>query len=111
MATRKVWYTLSALLMVVSLGSFFMRGLNLAIDFTGGVSAEASFPQAANVDKVRAQLATAGFRDPAVQSFGSSRDVAIRLPPDPKETSETIRARLEAAMRAIDPAAQVVQLD
>jgi preprotein translocase subunit SecF len=111
MATRKVWYGLSALLMIVSLGSFFARGVNLAIDFTGGVSAEASFPQAANVDKVRAQLATAGFRDPSVQSFGSSRDVAIRLPPDPKETSETIRARLEAAMRAIDPAAQVVQLD
>ena len=111
MATRKVWYGLSALLMIVSLGSFFTRGVNLAIDFTGGVSANASFTQTADVDKVRTQLTAAGFRDPSVQSFGTSRDVTIRLPPDPKETSETIRTRLEAALRGIDPAAQVVQLD
>jgi preprotein translocase subunit SecF len=111
MATRKVWYTLSAVLMIVSLGSFFMRGVNLAIDFTGGVSAEANFPQAANVDAVRVRLAAAGFRDPSVQNFGSSRDIAIRLPPDPKQTATTIRAQLETALRAIDPGAQVVQLD
>jgi preprotein translocase subunit SecF len=111
MATRKVWYTLSALLMIVSLGSFFMRGVNLAIDFTGGVSAEANFPQAANVDQVRRQLTAAGFRDPSVQNFGSSRDIAIRLPPDPKQTAATIRAQLETALRGIDPGAQVVQLD
>ena len=111
MATRKVWYGLSALLMIVSLGTFFVRGVNLAIDFTGGVSAEASFPQAANVDAVRAGLAAAGFREPSVQSFGSSRDVAIRLPPDPQQTAEGIHTRLETALRTVDPGAQVVQLD
>jgi len=111
MATRKVWYTLSAVLMIVSLGSFFMRGVNLAIDFTGGVSAEANFPQAADVDQVRARLTAAGFRDPSAQNFGSSRDIAIRLPPDPKQTATTIRAQLETALRGIDPGAQVVQLD
>ena len=111
MATRKVWYTLSAVLMIVSLGSFFMRGVNLAIDFTGGVSAEASFPQAANVDQVRARLAAAGFRDTSVQNFGSSRDIAIRLPPNPKQTSDGIRTQLETALRGLDPGAQVVQLE
>jgi preprotein translocase subunit SecF len=111
MATRKVWYTLSAVLMIVSLGSFFLRGVNLAIDFTGGVSAEASFPGAANVDAVRARLAAAGFHEPSVQNFGSSRDVAIRLPPDPRQTSEGIRAQLETALRGVDAGAQVVQLD
>ena len=111
MATRKVWYGLSALLMIVSLASFFGRGLNLAIDFTGGVSAEASFPGAANVDAVRTRLAAAGFRDPQVEVFGSSRDIAIRLPPDPKQTGAEVRARLETALKAVDAGAQVVQLD
>jgi preprotein translocase subunit SecF len=111
MATRKVWYTLSALLMIVSLGSFFMRGVNLAIDFTGGVSANAKFSQAVNVDQVRTQLLTAGFRDPSVQIFGTSRDIAIRLPPDPKLDANGVRTRLETALRGFDPGAQVLQLD
>jgi len=111
MATRKVWYTLSAVLMIVSLGSFFTRGLNLAIDFTGGVSAEVSFTNAANVDAVRAKLTADGFREPQVQNFGSSRDISIRLPPDAKQSATEVRARLETAMKSIDPGAQVAQLD
>ena len=43
MATRRVWYTLSIVLMIVSFASFFVRGLNFAIDFTGGISVEATF--------------------------------------------------------------------
>jgi len=111
MATRRVWYTLSAVLMIVSLGSFFIRGLNLGIDFTGGVSAAVSFPHAANVDAVRARLTESGFRDPQVQSFGSSRDIAIRLPPDPQQSPGEVRARLETALHAVDAGAQVTQLD
>jgi preprotein translocase subunit SecF len=111
MATRKVWYALSAVLVIVSLASFFIRGLNLGNDFTGGVSAEVSFPHAVNVDDVRNKLTAAGFRDPQVEVFGSSRDIAIRLPPDPKQTAAEIRARLDAALKGVDPAAQVTQLD
>jgi preprotein translocase subunit SecF len=111
MATRKLWYTLSAVLMIVSLGSFFLRGVNLAIDFTGGVSASATFAQAPNVDQVHARLLAAGFRDPSVQVFGTSRDIAIRLPPDPKLDATAVHAKLESALRGLDPDAQVVQLD
>ena len=111
MATRRVWYGLSAVLLLVSFGSLFLRGLNYGIDFTGGVSAEVSFPHAANVDAVRTQLAASGFREPQVQSFGSSRDIDIRLPPDPQQNPSEVRARLETALRAVDPGAQVAQLD
>src|SRR4051812_18299391 len=79
MATRKVWYGLSVVLMIICFASFATRGLNYAIDFTGGVSVEATFPSTADVDKVRSALETAGFHEPSVQNFGSSKDIAIRL--------------------------------
>jgi preprotein translocase subunit SecF len=111
MATRKVWYTLSAVLMIASVVSFFTRGLNLGIDFTGGVSAQVSFSQAANVDEVRTKLTAAGFHEPQVQNFGSSRDVVIRLPPDPSQTEASIRSKLETVVKSIDATAKVPQLD
>jgi preprotein translocase subunit SecF len=111
MATRKVWYALSAVLMIASVVSFATRGLNLAIDFTGGVNAQATFTQTANVDAVRTGLEHAGFKDPQVQTFGSSRDIVIRLPPDPSQNATAIRAKLETVLQTVDKSAQVQQLD
>lgn len=111
MATRRWWYALSAILIIVSLVSFFTRGLNLAIDFTGGVNAEVTFTHAVDVEAVRTQLTAAGFHEPEVQNFGSSRDIVVRLPPDAKQVAGEVRARLEGALKSIDPGVQVVQLD
>jgi preprotein translocase subunit SecF len=111
MATRKLWYTLSAVLILIALGSFFTRGVNLAIDFTGGVSAEVAFTHAADVDAVRTALTGAGFHEPEVQNFGSSRDIAIRLPPDAKLAATEVRSKLEGALRQLDANVQVAQLD
>ncbi len=109
MATRHVWYGLSAILMIASIVMLFTRGLNLAIDFTGGVSAQATFPVTADLGAVRRQLATAGFTDAQVQSFGSSRNIAIRLPPS-KMNQEVLREHLEAAIKAVNPGATLQQL-
>ena len=79
MGKRKLWYAISALLILISLGSLAVRGLNFGIDFTGGVALELSFPQAANLEKVRSELAAAGFESAAVQSFGTPRDVIAKL--------------------------------
>ena len=111
MATRKVWYTLSAVLMLASVVSFFTRGLNLGLDFTGGVSAQVTFTQPANVDDLRTKLTAAGFHEPSVQSFGSSRDVLIRLPPEPSQSEATTRTKLEAVVKSIDATAKVPQLE
>ena len=111
MATRKVWYTLSAILMIGSFASFFIRGLDLGIDFTGGVSAQANFAHAPSVDDVRSKLTAAGFKEPQVQNFGSSRDLVIRLPPEPGQSAQVLRAKIEGAVKAVDSSAQVSQLD
>jgi preprotein translocase subunit SecF len=110
MATRRVWYTLSAILMLGSLASFATRGLNLAIDFTGGISVEATFTSAAPLEKIRSGLEAAGFHEPAVQNFGSSRDIQVRLAPEAGQTEATIRPRVMSVFTAIDPGATIDDL-
>ncbi|MGH8320176.1 MAG: protein translocase subunit SecF [Steroidobacteraceae bacterium] len=111
MATRHVWYGLSAILMIASIVMLFTRGLNFAIDFTGGVSAQATFPVTANLGAVRRQLVASGFRDPQVQEVGSSRQIVIRLPPLPKSTSqETLHDQLQALLKVVNPGATLQQL-
>ena len=110
MATRKIWYGLSAVLMIASLASFMTRGLNLAVDFTGGISVETTFSSAAPLERVRVALEEAGFKEPSAQGFGSSRDVSIRLAPVEGQTEETIRPKVTAALQAIDPQVQVKDL-
>jgi preprotein translocase subunit SecF len=107
MATRKVWYGLSLILMIISIASLATRGLDLAIDFTGGVTVEATFPRTANIDVIRAHLVAAGFRDAQVQNFGSSRDIMIRMPPEGRQNEGEIRAKIEPVLKAVDPGADI----
>jgi preprotein translocase subunit SecF len=110
MATRKVWYALSIILMIVSFASFYFRGLNFAIDFTGGVAVEATFPKDVRTDAVRDAIAAAGFHEPQVSYLGSSRNVNISMQAT-GQTAEQIRPLFLTALGKLDPAVQITQLD
>ncbi len=81
LAGRKVSMIISGLLVLASIGLIATRGLNYALDFTGGVLVEAQFEQPIEVDQVRAALETGGFHNAQVQSVGGTREVSIRLQP------------------------------
>jgi preprotein translocase subunit SecF len=102
MHTRKVWYGLSVFLIVASLALVLIRGLNLGVDFTGGVVVETNFPQAPNIEALRSALAAAGVTAAQVQAFGSSRDILVRLPPDPNAKGDQIGTRITEIFGKID---------
>lgn len=76
-----VAFTISALLLIASVAIIGMKGFNWGLDFTGGTVIEVNFSQPADLDKIRDTVAQAGFKDPLIQNFGSSRDIMVRLPP------------------------------
>lgn len=82
MKFRYLAAALSVALVLLSLGSLAVKGLNFGLDFTGGALIEVSYAQPANVEAIRQQLSAEGYRDVAVQNFGSVNDVLIRFQAD-----------------------------
>lgn len=70
---------LSVLLVIGSIGLFFIQGLNLGIDFRGGILIEAQSSQKVDLAKVRGSLGSLGLGDMSIQSFGTERDILVRV--------------------------------
>ncbi len=81
MGKRKLTMIFSVTLMLISVGSFFTRGLNLGVDFTGGTLVEVGYSEVVDLESVRNALAISEFNEATVQYFGSARDVLIRVAP------------------------------
>ncbi|TDO08632.1 MULTISPECIES: protein translocase subunit SecF [Halomonas] len=79
MGHRRVAFAISAAMLLVSVVALLLLGLNLGLDFTGGTLVEVRFATAPVLASVRQALETAGFQDVAVQTFGASNEVLIRL--------------------------------
>ncbi len=100
MGKRHVALVASALLVALSLGSLVIQGLKLGLDFTGGTLVEVGYVEPVDLHKVRQLLADHGFEDAAVQHFGTSRELLIRLPSDPELDSAELSNRILDVLRS-----------
>lgn len=94
MARRRMAMMISAVLLVIAVGSLATRGLNLGIDFTGGTIVELGYEQAVELEQVRKVLADSPFHGAVVQYFGTAHDVLIRVPPTAGLNSADISSEL-----------------
>jgi len=98
MSRRNIALAVSTVLIVISIASLAMRGLNFGLDFTGGTLIEVGYPSAPNTNEVRENLASAGF-DSIVQTFGAATDIVVRIPPgEIEESSAELSTRVLAAL-------------
>ena len=72
-------FVISMLLVVASIVVIFVKGFNLGQDFTGGTTIELTVTKSVNLDDLRNSLRQAGYHEPVVQYYGSSKDIIIRL--------------------------------
>ena len=92
---------------VLAVFFLFSRGLHLSVEFTGGTVMEVGYTQAADVGKVRSTVAGLGFADVQVQTFGTARDVMIRLPAQKGVSTAQQSDRVMTALKAQDAQVQL----
>jgi len=103
---RNIALIFSGILMVISIGSLAVRGLQMGIDFTGGTLIEVGYQKAADLNVLRNTLDTQGFVDATVQNFGTTKDVLIRLKPHEGISSADLSTNVLEAINktTIEPA-------
>ncbi|HVT32027.1 MAG TPA: protein translocase subunit SecF [Rhodanobacteraceae bacterium] len=101
---RKVSIIISMVLVVVSIALITTRGLNYALDFTGGVLVEVTYDQPVEVGQVRQALEKGGIENALVQSLGGTREVSIRLQPESgQKDADKIAASVLEKLKAVRP--------
>ena len=99
-----VFNIISLVLFILSVGFLAVRGLHLSIEFTGGTVLEVSYADEAKPDRIRDALKGIGLTDVSVQSFGTSRDILIRLPlkiEEGKSQNVEMQKQADAVMAAL----------
>lgn len=91
----------------ILIGSLIFQGLNLGLDFTGGVLLEVGYEQPVALDDIRTTLAKEGFHGATVQNFGTTRDVLIRLPPRKGVQESTLSDAVLQALKQNSTAGEV----
>tara|TARA_Y100000994_G_scaffold106663_1_gene87899 strand:- start:227 stop:1096 length:870 start_codon:yes stop_codon:yes gene_type:complete len=93
---------MSIVLILASTFSLMSKGLNLGIDFTGGIQIEISFENAPNIENVRSNLGSGGYDDAIVQNSGSSQDLMVRIPPRDGITNKKVGEDVIGMLQASD---------
>ena len=87
---RKPAIILSAFLILVSISSFLIQGLNWGIDFSSGYVVQLKFDNKISITEMRNTFEANDINDAVIQSFGSNKEVLIKLKEDSNFNKESI---------------------
>ena len=107
MALRRWWYVISVAVVIASIALVLARGLNLTVDFTGGLVFELGFSQPVDLEEVRSALAAGGIEDFQVRTYGTASELEVRLPPAATGAAAEDARRVTEALAAIDPSVKL----
>lgn len=80
MGKRRLWYTVSATMILIGMIALAVKGVDYGIDFLGGTELVVQFQQPASIGDVRSAMDRIGYGKAEIKSFGTDRDVLVRTP-------------------------------
>lgn len=111
MRHRKIGFIFSAILIVATISLFFSRGLELGIDFTGGVLMDIRSEQAIDLSPLRTALAEGDFGEVSLQHLGEEREILVRVQSDGSEGQAELVAQIKDVVSGSVPDAEYRQID
>jgi preprotein translocase subunit SecF len=100
MGKRKIALVFSLTLVIASLISIVIDGLNFGIDFTGGYLIEVGYERDVDIAPIRKALIENGYEDAQVQHFGTARDILVRIAPRKNINKANISDELLGILKA-----------
>jgi preprotein translocase subunit SecF len=99
---RFVAFALTVLLTIGSIGLLATRGLNLGVDFVGGLTMEVEFKAPPALDALRVKVDGLGVGTSALQEFGNPNNILIRLPlPEGDQAAvQKVVAKVQTGLKA-----------
>jgi SecD/SecF fusion protein len=95
---RKMYYTISGVVILIGIGSMVFRGFSTGVDFKGGRSYVVRFDEEVTTVDVRAKLATPFNAAPEVKTFGSNNQVKITTTYLIEDNSQEADSKVEQAL-------------
>jgi len=98
---RHIAFIVTALLTVAAIALVLTRGLNMGVDFVGGVSIEEKFASAPPLDEVRSTVNKLGFGEATLQQLGTNNTVTVRLPLPESTAPDAVNDMVETVKNAL----------
>lgn len=97
---RWIAYSVTGILFIISLVSLVIQGLNLGIDFEGGILFEVRIPANADIASVRTAMHDLKIGEVQVQQVGAANELMIRVhrPDDSEGTQQAVVKSVKAAL-------------
>ncbi len=98
---RKIWYFVSATVILVGLISLIFRGIPLGLDFLGGTEVIVRFEKPVSIGDVRSAIAKIGLAKSEIKTYGMYNEILIRTPEQMEGTKmgEMILSALQSSFR------------
>jgi preprotein translocase subunit SecF len=107
----KLTTAISLVTFILAVLALAFKGLNLGIDFTGGMLMEVSYAQPADLESIRKTLEAQEMAEVTVQNFGTSKDVLIRTPLKGEGNGGKLSEQLFSSLKAQDATAELRRVE